>query len=133
MFVKGGDLFQAIYCLVVCHRSCAPIVIKSYNTFGFAFHLLVLGFGGIELDLIIRRVKFGEELTYLDRLPVLHINLANGSTYSESKAYILGCFYFAGILKKGLASFCADGIYFYCFYLTPFLILLTRSERKEVK
>ena len=88
MFVEGSDLFQSIHRLVVGHGSGSAILVEGDDTLGFTFHLLVLSLGSIQLDLVICRVEFSQELSGFDWLPVLHMNLSDSATHPKSQADI---------------------------------------------
>ncbi len=129
MFVKGSDLFQTIYGLVVGHGGSAAIVVEGDDTFGFALHLLVLGFGSIKLDLVIRRVQFGQKLTGFHGLSVFYLDATNRTTYPESQADVFRSLDLSRILQERLATFHTDGIRLYGLCLIGvFYLFTTRSE-----
>ena len=128
MLILGSDLLQTIHCLVVRVWRGAVFFVKCHYALRFRFDLLIFGFGGIQLHLVICGVQFGQQLTSMDTCTVFYVYFPNGSAYPESQVDVLCGFHFSRVLQGSLAVGRNNGVKFHRLRFSDLLCTIVAGD-----
>lgn len=88
--ILGTDLLQAIDSLVVVAGRRAAVAIEGHDAFGIRLHLMIFGLGGLQLHLIVRRLKACQQVALLHPCSLLCIEAVNSTADTEGQVDVLG-------------------------------------------